>query len=186
MTVLRCVCVSVYQLQVVWLSLGVCVCQSCANVINADPGENIPTVFIAVAGRSNGLGPVLSGNATWPVLNCPPLSADWGSCDVWSSLRLPSGDWLLFALFQFLALFTISVTLTNTICQFMVPVGGSIHILHLSSDTYTVIVVVHGDFASLNEELMDPTHFGTFVAREIICWATIYDYASLLLTYHAP
>ena len=48
-------------------------------------------MFIAVAGRSNGLGPVLSGNATWPVLNCPPLSADWGAQDVWSSLRLPSG-----------------------------------------------------------------------------------------------
>lgn len=54
-------------------------------------GEGIPTVFIAVAGRSNGLGPVLSGNATWPVINCPPVSADWGSQDVWSSLRLPSG-----------------------------------------------------------------------------------------------
>ena len=57
-------------------------------------GEGIPTVFIAVAGRSNGLGPVLSGNATWPVLNCPPLSADWGAQDVWSSLRLPSGKQL--------------------------------------------------------------------------------------------
>jgi phosphoribosylaminoimidazole carboxylase/phosphoribosylaminoimidazole-succinocarboxamide synthase len=54
-------------------------------------GEGIPTVFIAVAGRSNGLGPVLSGNATWPVINCPPVSADWGSQDIWSSLRLPSG-----------------------------------------------------------------------------------------------
>jgi phosphoribosylaminoimidazole carboxylase/phosphoribosylaminoimidazole-succinocarboxamide synthase len=54
-------------------------------------GEGIPTVFIAVAGRSNGLGPVLSGNATWPVINCPPLSGDWGSRDIWSSVRLPSG-----------------------------------------------------------------------------------------------
>ncbi|KAK3099600.1 hypothetical protein FSP39_006889 [Pinctada imbricata] len=54
-------------------------------------GEGIPTVFIAVAGRSNGLGPVLSGNATWPVINCPPLSGDWGSHDIWSSMRLPSG-----------------------------------------------------------------------------------------------
>ena len=54
-------------------------------------GEGIPTVFIAVAGRSNGLGPVLSGNATWPVINCPPVSADWGAQDIWSSLRLPSG-----------------------------------------------------------------------------------------------
>lgn len=54
-------------------------------------GEGIPTVFIGVAGRSNGLGPVLSGNATWPVINCPPIKADWGPQDVWSSLRLPSG-----------------------------------------------------------------------------------------------
>lgn len=54
-------------------------------------GEGIPTVFVAVAGRSNGLGPVLSGNATWPVINCPPISPDWGAEDVWSSLRLPSG-----------------------------------------------------------------------------------------------
>jgi len=54
-------------------------------------GEGIPTVFIAVAGRSNGLGPVLSGNATWPVINCPPVKADWAAQDVWSSLRLPSG-----------------------------------------------------------------------------------------------
>ncbi|GFS13171.1 multifunctional protein ADE2 [Elysia marginata] len=54
-------------------------------------GEGIPTVFIAVAGRSNGLGPVLSGNTSWPVINCPPITADWGAQDLWSSLRLPSG-----------------------------------------------------------------------------------------------
>ena len=48
-------------------------------------------MFIAVAGRSNGLGPVLSGNAAWPVINCPPVKADWGPEDIWSSLRLPSG-----------------------------------------------------------------------------------------------
>ncbi|XP_042198013.1 multifunctional protein ADE2 [Callorhinchus milii] len=54
-------------------------------------GDYIPTVFVAVAGRSNGLGPVLSGNTTYPVINCPPLSADWGAEDIWSSLRMPSG-----------------------------------------------------------------------------------------------
>ncbi|KAL5012066.1 hypothetical protein ScPMuIL_010617 [Solemya velum] len=54
-------------------------------------GEGIPTVFVAVAGRSNGLGPVLAANATWPVINCPPMSSDWGVQDIWSSLRLPSG-----------------------------------------------------------------------------------------------
>lgn len=54
-------------------------------------GDGIPIVFVAVAGRSNGLGPVMSGNTAYPVVNCPPLSADWGAQDVWSSLRLPSG-----------------------------------------------------------------------------------------------
>merc|ERR1711881_334714 len=51
----------------------------------------IPLVFITVAGRSNGLGPVLSGNTSYPVINCPPIKADWGRLDIWSSLRLPSG-----------------------------------------------------------------------------------------------
>ncbi|KAG8453769.1 hypothetical protein GDO86_000408 [Hymenochirus boettgeri] len=54
-------------------------------------GDGIPTVFIAVAGRSNGLGPVMSGNTAYPVINCPPLTADWGCQDIWSSLRMPSG-----------------------------------------------------------------------------------------------
>lgn len=58
---------------------------------SSPPGDGIPTVFVAVAGRSNGLGPVMSGNTAYPVVNCPPLSADWGTQDVWSSLRLPSG-----------------------------------------------------------------------------------------------
>uniref|UniRef100_T1IYR9 PurE domain-containing protein n=1 Tax=Strigamia maritima TaxID=126957 RepID=T1IYR9_STRMM len=50
----------------------------------------IPIVFIAVAGRSNGLGPVLSGNTQFPVINCPPIDNSWGAHDIWSSLRLPS------------------------------------------------------------------------------------------------
>lgn len=50
-----------------------------------------PTVIIAVAGRSNGLGPVLSGNTNLPVINCPPMSGQFGPQDIWSSLRLPSG-----------------------------------------------------------------------------------------------
>ncbi|KAF0298888.1 Multifunctional protein ADE2 [Amphibalanus amphitrite] len=48
-----------------------------------------PVVFIAVAGRSNGLGPVLSGNTAFPVINCPP--APVVDADVFSSLRTPSG-----------------------------------------------------------------------------------------------
>jgi len=60
-------------------------------VLREYESHDVPTVFIAVAGRSNGLGPVLSGNTSYPVINCPPVSADWGSHDLWSSLRLPSG-----------------------------------------------------------------------------------------------
>ena len=52
---------------------------------------NMPVIIVAVAGRSNGLGPVLSGNTILPVINCPPVSETWGSSDIWSSLRLPSG-----------------------------------------------------------------------------------------------
>lgn len=83
-------------MKVDFYSLGInfCFCQflMLTNIIILLSADGIPTVFIAVAGRSNGLGPVLSGNATWPVINCPPIKADWGSEDVWSSLRLPSGQ----------------------------------------------------------------------------------------------
>jgi len=61
------------------------------RVLHYYESHNIPTVFIAVAGRSNGLGPVLSGNTSYPVINCPPVKADWGANDIWSSMRLPSG-----------------------------------------------------------------------------------------------
>lgn len=61
------------------------------QVLHDIEGEAVPTVIIAVAGRSNGLGPVLSGNTTLPVINCPPMSSQWGEADVWSSLRMPSG-----------------------------------------------------------------------------------------------
>ena len=50
-----------------------------------------PVVLIAVAGRSNGLGPVVSGTSSFPVINCPPLGPDWVSQDIWSSLHVPSG-----------------------------------------------------------------------------------------------
>lgn len=48
-------------------------------------------VFITVAGRSNGLGPVLSGNTSFPVINCPPVKGDNLNIDLWSSINLPSG-----------------------------------------------------------------------------------------------
>ncbi|XP_063244638.1 bifunctional phosphoribosylaminoimidazole carboxylase/phosphoribosylaminoimidazole succinocarboxamide synthetase [Bacillus rossius redtenbacheri] len=54
-------------------------------------GTDRKVVFIAVAGRSNGLGPVLAGNVTFPVINAPPVKSDNVTQDVWSSLNLPSG-----------------------------------------------------------------------------------------------
>jgi len=55
--------------------------------------ESLPlkVVFVAVAGRSNGLGPVISGNSPFPVINCPPVKADNIERDIWSSLNVPSG-----------------------------------------------------------------------------------------------
>lgn len=49
-------------------------------------------VLIAVAGRSNGLGPVLSGNTPLPVINCPPFKPENISQDLWSSINVPSGE----------------------------------------------------------------------------------------------
>jgi len=54
-------------------------------------GSGVPTIFIAVAGRSNGLGPVLAGNTAFPVINCPPVKTDNVARDIWSSMDVPSG-----------------------------------------------------------------------------------------------
>ncbi|GBN37790.1 Multifunctional protein ADE2 [Araneus ventricosus] len=64
---------------------------STVQVVSEYEGHQQPTVFIAVAGRSNGLGPVTSGISAAPVINCPPITPDWGREDIWSSLRMPSG-----------------------------------------------------------------------------------------------
>jgi phosphoribosylcarboxyaminoimidazole (NCAIR) mutase len=55
-------------------------------------GSGRPAVMIAVAGRSNGLGPVLAGNVSCPVINCPPVKPTNVTQDVWSSLNTPSGN----------------------------------------------------------------------------------------------
>ncbi|KAK6048830.1 phosphoribosylaminoimidazole carboxylase [Cooperia oncophora] len=65
-------------------------CETLDIVAEYDDDET-PTIIIAVAGRSNGLGPVLAGNFTLPVINCPPLTDDNMTNDIWSSLRMPSG-----------------------------------------------------------------------------------------------
>lgn len=61
------------------------------SIIAQYEGDGVPTVFVAVAGRSNGLGPVIAGNTTLPVINAPPCGADWAAQDIWSSVRMPSG-----------------------------------------------------------------------------------------------
>jgi len=55
-------------------------------------GLRIPVVIVAVAGRSNGLGPVIAGYTNLPVINCPPLNATNVNMDIWSSLNVPSGN----------------------------------------------------------------------------------------------
>lgn len=61
------------------------------QIVRKYESEHQRLVFVAVAGRSNGLGPVLSGNTSYPVINCPPVRADNVAQDVWSSLNVPSG-----------------------------------------------------------------------------------------------
>jgi len=53
--------------------------------------EDADTVYITVAGKSNGLGGVVAANTRFPVITCPPLSVGYESLDIWSSLRMPSG-----------------------------------------------------------------------------------------------
>ncbi|XP_012225340.1 bifunctional phosphoribosylaminoimidazole carboxylase/phosphoribosylaminoimidazole succinocarboxamide synthetase [Linepithema humile] len=65
--------------------------QETLNVLAEYEGSGKNVVLIAVAGRSNGLGPVLSGNSVLPVINCPPLKSDNIERSVWSSLDVPSG-----------------------------------------------------------------------------------------------
>ncbi|KAG8536206.1 hypothetical protein GDO81_026902, partial [Engystomops pustulosus] len=52
-------------------------------------GDGAPTVFITVAGRSNGLASVLSANTPYPVINCPAVSAEWSAHDVLSAVTAP-------------------------------------------------------------------------------------------------
>jgi len=65
--------------------------QETLNILAQYEGNAAPTVFVAVAGRSNGLGPVLSANSAWPVINCPPVKSDTVQRDLWSSIDVPSG-----------------------------------------------------------------------------------------------
>lgn len=49
-------------------------------------------VVVAIAGMSNGLGPVLAANLPIPVISSPPTTdVSTLQVDIWSSLRIPSG-----------------------------------------------------------------------------------------------
>ncbi|KAL3276368.1 hypothetical protein HHI36_011752 [Cryptolaemus montrouzieri] len=61
------------------------------NIVRYYESLGVKIVFIAVAGRSNGLGPVVSGNTSYPVINCPPVNSNNVDKDIWSSLNVPSG-----------------------------------------------------------------------------------------------
>ncbi|XP_060526714.1 bifunctional phosphoribosylaminoimidazole carboxylase/phosphoribosylaminoimidazole succinocarboxamide synthetase [Cylas formicarius] len=65
--------------------------QGTLKIVSHYESLNVKVVFIAVAGRSNGLGPVISGNTDFPVINCPPTTKDDVDRDIWSSLNVPSG-----------------------------------------------------------------------------------------------
>lgn len=56
------------------------------------------TVFITVAGMSNALSGFVDGEATAPVIACPPLSDKFAGLDILSSIRMPSGVCPLFIL----------------------------------------------------------------------------------------
>jgi len=53
--------------------------------------EKKDVVFITVAGRSNALSGFTDAQTHCPVIACPPYSEKFGSTDVFSSLRMPSG-----------------------------------------------------------------------------------------------
>ncbi|KAK2587545.1 hypothetical protein KPH14_003678 [Odynerus spinipes] len=65
--------------------------QETLRVLAEYEGTGEKVVLIAVAGRSNGLGPVLSGNTALPVINCPPFKPENVAQDLWSSINVPSG-----------------------------------------------------------------------------------------------
>lgn len=53
--------------------------------------EEVPTVFITVAGMSDALSGLADANVSSPVIACPPASDAFAGLDVLSSLRTPPG-----------------------------------------------------------------------------------------------
>jgi len=61
------------------------------DILEQANAASVPTVLIAIAGRSNALAGMADANCIWPVITCPPVSNTFGGADVYSSLRMPSG-----------------------------------------------------------------------------------------------
>jgi 5-(carboxyamino)imidazole ribonucleotide mutase len=53
--------------------------------------DEMPRVFITVAGRSNALSGVVDANSRHPVIACPPYGERFGGMDLLSSVRMPGG-----------------------------------------------------------------------------------------------
>ncbi len=63
----------------------------CLELLEKYEANDVPKVYITVAGRSNALSGVVDANVTSPVIACPPYSSKFGGADIFSSLRMPSG-----------------------------------------------------------------------------------------------
>jgi 5-(carboxyamino)imidazole ribonucleotide mutase len=53
--------------------------------------DDVPTVFITIAGMSDALSGLADANVKSPVISCPPRSEEFAQLDVLSSLRTPPG-----------------------------------------------------------------------------------------------
>ena len=61
------------------------------ELLRAYDGDDVPTVFITVAGMSDALSGLSDANVMSPVIACPPRSDEFAQLDVLSSLRTPPG-----------------------------------------------------------------------------------------------
>lgn len=61
------------------------------DLLHQYDGDDVPTVFITVAGMSDALSGLTDANVQSPVIACPPASDSFSGLDILSSLRTPPG-----------------------------------------------------------------------------------------------
>ena len=61
------------------------------ELLRSYDGDEVPTVFITVAGMSDALSGLTDANVVSPVVACPPRGDQFAQLDVLSSLRTPGG-----------------------------------------------------------------------------------------------